>query len=263
MNPTTPPPNPDEPEDRSLFEDFINRSLDLDGLDAGDSDDDEETLLQDEARRVLSQFRVPTGRPYAESVFSSGPFGPDGTRLPQMPLAMDARWRTVAMKGRPDHLRISGPRIDWLPHSGQLIVALGRRSNRTLQIIPGVRPGWTAVRYRAGRRTTGELIEWRGNRAALHQLQLDGKELAGFIKDEDMPLVRPARDFSLIPQFLDLTVILIIILVIVVSFSLIIDRLPLGEGPAIVELQSRIDALQEQVTTLEAQLEAGAAADGG
>ena len=60
MNPTTPPPNPDEPEDRSLFEEFINRSLDLDGLDAGDSDDDEETLLQDEARRVLFQFRVPT-----------------------------------------------------------------------------------------------------------------------------------------------------------------------------------------------------------
>lgn len=262
MNPTTPPPNPDEHEPRSLFEEFINRNLDLDGLDEDDHAEGEEIPSPDEAARILFQLQFPGGGPVLQGALSGAPGSAESGRLPPMPLSQDVRWQSVAMLGHPSRLRVYRPRIEWEAHAGQLVVTLGARAGRMLQIIPDVRPGWTAVRYRATRNTLGELIEWRGNKAALHHLRLDHKEISGFIKREDMPPFKPVRVFRLVPRVVDLMVILLIVTVLVFSLSLIVDRLPLGEGPTVVEMQDRIDALQEQVRSLEAQLDASAAQGG-
>lgn len=256
MTPNVPPPNDDDPELGSLFEDFINRNLDLDGLDDEEREDEESgaMLRTDGEGRVYLEFQLPGGRPILKGTPGSPAAGPmAGPNFPMFLMSNDVRWQSVDMVTRPPRLRIYRPRIDFSTHAGQLVLTLLPRAPRHLRIIPEIRPGWTAVRYRTGRRTPAELIEWQGNKANLHRLQLTGNEITGLVRAEDMPATRPARQWPNLFRIFDVSTVLLLI-IIVLCLALAFER---AEGPTATELQDRIATLQSQITALEAQLETG------
>jgi hypothetical protein len=255
VNSNLPPPSPDEPEHRSLFEDFINRSLDLDGLDesGGDASDADSPETDDE-NRILFELQFPGGGPLLKGALSGSPgAGPAGARLPGWPLTFDARWQRVAMRQRPAKLRIYKPRIGFEMYAGQLVLPLGPRSPRQMDIIPEARPGWTAVRFEVGFGTAAELIEWRGNKAALHHLRINHREITGFIKQEDMPDVRRVW-FTGVWQDLSFWLFWVAAgILVLLAVVLVAQRVPLGDLPTVADLQAHVATLEAQVDALQAQ----------
>lgn len=259
VNPNPPPPNnPDEPEHHSLFEEFINRNLDLDGLDeADDAAPDADRPEGDDESRILFELQFPGGGPALKGPFGNPVMGgPLDSRLPGWPLTFDARWRRVRVRQRPTKLRIYRPRIGFEAYGGQLVIPLGARSRQQMDIIPDVRPGWTAIRYQAGFGTAAELIEWRGNKAALHHLRINQREITGYIKHEDMPAVRRVWFTGVWLEVSWWVFMTLLALMLALSVVVVAQRVPLGDVPSVTDLQAQIATLEAQVRALQSPSDA-------
>lgn len=261
MNPNPPPPDSDDPESDSVFDDFINRNLDLGGLDGAEEDGDEEVsdagvqFHADGHGRIFLELPFsPPGAPNATSAPGGRPRPPGASPFFPMPFEHDARWAEVMIRRRPDKLRIQEARVAYTNYQGQLILTLHPRTSRRIRVIPNIRPGWTAVRYFLDQPTPGELIEWRGNRAVVHQLEAGYHTVSGLVKNDEMPATRPAQRWELLLRAADFGVMLILIVLVLNLLALLTSRLPLGDSPTLNELNGRVETLQAQVSTLEAQL---------
>lgn len=250
MSTNLPPVNPDEQEQPSLFEDFINRSLDLDGLEPEPAPGDDSTFPFVDGR-VMFQLQLPNGGPLLTGALGAGLGDGGGPRLPSLPMSDDVRWQTARLVGRSARLRVHRPMYDYQVHTGQMILMLGARIGFRMQVIRDLRPGWNAVRFRAGRGTVGEYIEWRGNTAAKHQLKLDDKQITGFIRSEDLPQIAPARELPMLDSLGSIFWSLVMIGLIVLAAALLAKQMAFGGQPATTELNDRIAALEAQVSALE------------
>jgi hypothetical protein len=249
VNPNLPPQNPDEPEHPSLFEEFINRNLDLNGLDdADDSGPDAHSPDTDAEGRLVFEMEWPAGPVLRGALGASGPVG---ARLPSWPLSFDARWQRVTMRQQPAKLRIYKPRIGYEMYAGQLVIPLGPHSPRQMDIIPDARPGWTAVRYQAGFGIAAELIEWRGNKAALHHLRINHREITGFIKQDDMPAVRRVRFTWAWLEISGWLIGAMVAILLLLAIVMVAQRVPLSGGPSVSDLQAQIATLEAQVQSLQ------------
>ncbi len=251
MSTNLPPVNPDEQEQPSLFEDFINRSLDLDGLEPEPAPDDESAFPFADGERVTFHLQLPNGGPLLTGALGAGLTDVGASRLPSLPMSSDVRWQTMKLVGRPARLRLHQPMFDYRFHTGQMILMITARFGFRLQLIRDVRPGWNAVRFRAGRGMVGEYIEWRGNTAAKHQLQLEDKDITGFIRSEAMPEMRPARKLPMLGALKDVAWLLLEIAVLVIVAAWLVAQIAFGGQPTTADLQNRIATLEAQVSALE------------
>lgn len=270
MTPNPPPPDTGDSDPESVFDDFINRNLNLDGL---EQDDDSEEVASsglqihsDGQGRIFLELPGPGSMPHVEAPLDSGPLQGAFYGTLRMPYDHDARWTQRVMRHRPPKLRIHRARVSFNTYSGQVILSLPARASRVMWVIPDIKPGWTAVRYTPGRETPAELIEWQGNRAAMHQLKVSFQTVSGYVKNDEMPATRPARRWEQFAGTIDFPDLLIffgaLLFVVLLALAFVSTRLPQGENPALVEMQSQLDELHEQVATLEAALEARAGVDG-
>jgi len=264
VTPNPPPPDAGHSDPESAFDDFINRNLDLNGLDSeGDeeADDGEEAGLgvqfhSDLQGRVFLELPGPGSLPAGRRNPRVSP--PDTFALQALhtPYEHDSRWTQMVIRRRHAKLRIYQPRVGFTHYNGYTTLTLPTRASRLIRVIPEIRPGWTAVRYFAGCETPAELIDSTGLEK-MHQLQVGYQTITGYVRSKEMPATRPARRWAQIIRAIDFGAVLLVAALLVIGLLLLSERLPLGEGPAIVEMQHRIDALQEQVATLEAQRVAG------
>ncbi|MBL8147185.1 MAG: hypothetical protein JNL34_12435 [Anaerolineae bacterium] len=269
MTPIPPLPDAGDSDSNSVFDDFINRNLDLNGLEPDDNGEVASSGLQihsDGQGRIFLELPGPGSMPHANAPRVDGsPFSTSLGSL-RMPYEHDARWTQMVMRHRPDKLRIHRAQVSFSSYTGQLILSLPARANRQISVISDIRPGWTAVRYSPGRETPAELLEWQGNRAATHHLKVSFHTVSGYVKDEEMPSLRPARRWEQFVGTIDFPALLIffgaLLFVLLLALAFVGTRLPLGNDPATVELQNQMNALQEQVATLEAALEGAALVNG-
>lgn len=253
------PSNPEDHDDGSLFDDFINHSLDLGGLDE-DEADDEELELDDlggifgirRPNNPFSPFSRPSGGVRGVLPPSSGSRGP---RLPRIPMRDDVRWRHAVMLLEQPTLELHQPFFDYRDHNGQLILPLARKSRRRITYIRNIMPGWTAVRYKPAGGTVGEFSEKMGGKVIQHHhLNMANKEIAGFVKTEELPALRAVwvspADFEWALIVVETVLITAAIALVVTYLSL---RIYVGNPPATGGLVDRIATLEAQVQALELQ----------
>ncbi len=249
------PPNPDEHDEDSLFDEFINHSLDLDGLEEDDPDEDEAVLDLDDPDSIVVRFRLPGGLPDGFSSGLMGALRPNagsrGPRLPRIPMRDDVRWQHAVMHLQTQRLELHQPFFDYRDHDGQLALPLTRKSARRITYIRNIMPGWTVVRYTPSRGTVGNFSEKVGGKQLQrHQLNLAGKDIAGFVRTEELPPLRPARiGPGVMVTAADVVSTLLMVAAITIAVAYLYLHLSVGEPPA-------TDALMERIATLEAQVQA-------
>ncbi|HYO87291.1 MAG TPA: hypothetical protein VER79_01515 [Candidatus Limnocylindrales bacterium] len=253
------PSNPEEHDEDSLFDEFINHSLDLDGLEDEETSDEEEGLDFDDPNSILIRFRLPggiAGGLPGGMLGQAAPYGAGsrGPRLPRIPMRDDVRWQHAVMSVQSQSLKLHQPFFDYRDHDGQLMLPLTHKSARRITFIRNVMPGWTVVRYSPSRGTVGEFTEKTGNRQTQqHQLNLAGKDIAGFVKTEDLPPVRPARIGPEVMEFmLELAGTILVVAAVTFAMFYLLLRLYIGDPPATGALVDRIATLEAQVQALEA-----------
>jgi hypothetical protein len=248
------PADPEEHDDKSLFDDFINRSLDLDGLDenAWDEDEEEGALDFDDPNSVIFRFHLPGGM--LDNLKQNGSNAYRNTFL-RLPMKEDVRWQDMVMTSRPGRLKIAQPRFDYLNHDGEMTLPLTPKSTRRIRVVHEVMPGWSAVSYVPGRGTEAAFTEKVGGRVvAHHHLHMGGKDLSGFVKTDELPALRPARlPVNRLQDTLTYAQDVLIVALIALAVFYLGLRIFIGDPAADGRLVERIATLEAQVQALEGQ----------
>jgi hypothetical protein len=251
---TDPLPNvPQDHDDKSLFDDFINRSLNLDGLDENAWGEEDDTLDMDDPNGVIFRFRLPGGVLGNLKQNSSNPFR---NTLVRIPMKEDVRWQDMVMTSRPGRLKISQPRFNYCNHDGEMVLPLTPKSSRRIRIVREVMPGWSAVSYVPSHGTEAAFTEKMGGRVvAHHHLHMGGKDLSGFVKTDELPALRPMRlPVDRIEDALSYAQALLVVTLIGLAVFYLGMRIFIGDPAADGRLVERIATLEAQVQTLENQL---------
>ncbi|MFN8529167.1 MAG: hypothetical protein U0670_11180 [Anaerolineae bacterium] len=246
----------DDHKDRpSAFDDFVNKDLDMSGLDSAAPDKGDRASSDPVDRsflRPLNPFPFPTQKPSEDSLFGSLPnqrtqpssdddipprFGsrllgtlPPSTPIPRVspPPPEDPRWVRGVYRVQRDL------RIYKNPHrAAQKVCTLpeaNRRIDKSLRFIANVSPGWSAV-------------------------HLYGEQpIIGFVDNSEVVLVarRGLRDVW------EDVALIVCLLLLILALVANLDQLPFfngGDQSRITELEQTVTEQQTRITELEATLE--------